>query len=91
MKYKKIFPLGYQVLIKPVDEESRVSDNGIVTPDSTEEEKKSFGEVLKIGDKVKKVKVGEHVMYGTYSGDRFELNKEELIVVHQQFILARLE
>ena len=91
MKYKKIIPLGYQILIKQVDEEDRVSESGIVTPDNTEQEQKSFGEVLAIGDKVKKVKVGDHVMYGTYSGEKIKLNEDEFVIVPQQLIFARIE
>jgi len=91
MIYKKIIPLGYQVLIKQVDEDAKVSDGGIVTPDNEEQEQKSFGEVLEIGEKVTKVKVGDNVVYGTYAGDNIDLEKDAFVLVQQKFILAKLK
>jgi len=91
MKYKKIIPLGYQVLVKQDPEEDKVSDTGVVRPDSVESEQKSFGEVLEVGENVTKVKVGDHIVYGTWSGDDVELNKEDYKVVHEKFILAKLK
>jgi len=91
MKYKKIIPLGYQVLVRQDPEEDKVSESGVVKPDSVEAEQKSFGEVLEIGDKVTKIKLGDHIMYSTYAGEDITLNKEDYVVVHQKHLLAKLK
>ena len=84
-------PVGDRVLVRPMTEEE-VTTSGIVLPDTVDKEKKAEGEVLAIGDgeDVTKLslKVGDKVLYGKYSGDDVEYEKEELKFLKADEILA---
>ena len=85
-----IKPIGKNVLIKPDAEQSRESNNGIITPDSVDKEKPSKGTVLAVGSDVKYIKKGDRCVYGMYSGEKIEEDKVEYILVQEEFILATL-
>lgn len=84
-------PLGDRVLVKPITVEE-TTKAGIVLPDSVEKEKKAEGEILAIGagEKIKalNLKVGDKVMFGKYSGDEIEIDKEELKFLKFDEVLA---
>lgn len=71
----KLKPLGDRVIVKPLESE-KVTSSGIIIPDTAEQEQKSQGEVVAVGDgeRVKQlgIKVGDKVLYGKYSGDEFK-------------------
>lgn len=84
-------PLGNRVLVKQLEQEE-VTASGIVLPDTVDKEKKAQGEVIALGDgeKVTKLnlKAGDVVLFGKYSGDEVEYEKEEYKILNHEDVLA---
>ena len=94
----KIRPLHDRVIVKR-EEEERKTAGGIVIPDSAGE-KPSKGRVLAVGNgkiledgKVRPldVKVGDKVLFGKYSGTEVKVDGDDVLVMHEEDILAVLE
>jgi chaperonin GroES len=92
-----IQPLHDRVVIKRMEEE-RLSAGGIVIPD-TATEKPIKGEIVAVGDgkaldngsvRPLKVKKGDKVLFGKYSGTEVKLNGTEYLVVREDDIFAIL-
>jgi chaperonin GroES len=88
-------PLYYRVVVKPI-EADEVTAGGIVIPDNAKE-KPTKGEVLAVGEgkaldngsvRAPKVKVGDKVIYGQYSGSAYKLDGVEYKIVREDDILA---
>jgi chaperonin GroES len=88
-------PLHDRVVIKRMEEE-RMSAGGIVIPD-TATEKPIKGEVIAVGEgkpldngqtRAPKVKAGDKVLFGKYSGTEVKLSGTEYLVVREDDILA---
>ena len=91
-------PLHDRVVIKRM-EEDRMSAGGIVIPD-TAAEKPIKGEVVAVGEgklldsgevRALKVKPGDKVLFGKYSGTEVKLNGTEYLVVREDDIFATFE
>ena len=91
----KIRPLHDRVIVKRIEEE-RKTPGGIVIPDNAAE-KPDQGEVLAIGTgkvmedgKVRAldVKVGDHVLFGKYSGSSVKVEGHELLVMREEDIMG---
>ncbi len=91
-------PLHDRVIVKRMEEE-RLSDGGIVIPDSATE-KPVRGEVLAVGNgKILEngekrdldVKAGDKVLFGKYSGTEVKVDGEELLVMREEDIMAVIE
>ncbi|WP_407353957.1 co-chaperone GroES [Luteimonas sp. R10] len=92
-----IKPLYDRVVIKRTEEE-KMSAGGIVIPDSATE-KPIRGEVVATGEgkaldngsvRAPKVKAGDQVLFGKYSGTEVKLDGTEYLVVREDDILAVL-
>jgi chaperonin GroES len=92
-----IKPLYDRVVIKRVEEE-KLSAGGIVIPDSATE-KPIKGNVIAVGDgkaldngtlRAPKVKVGDQVLFGKYSGTEVKLDGTDYLVVKEDDIFAIL-
>src|SRR5690606_99602 len=92
-----IKPLFDRVVIKRMEEE-KMSAGGIVIPDSATE-KPIKGEVVAVGEgktldngslRAPKVKVGDKVLFGKYSGTEVKLDGTDLLVVKEDDIFAIL-
>src|SRR5690606_3614073 len=90
-------PLYDRVVVKPI-EADEVTAGGIVIPDNAKE-KPTKGEVVAIGEgkaldngqlRAPKVKVGDKVIYGQYSGSAYKLEGVEYKIVREDDILAVL-
>ncbi|MDZ4348881.1 MAG: co-chaperone GroES [Xanthomonadaceae bacterium] len=90
-----IQPLHDRVVIKRMEEE-KVSAGGIVIPDSAKE-KPIKGEVIAVGEgkpldngqtRAPKVKAGDKVLFGKYSGTEIKIDGEEYLVAREDDILA---
>lgn len=88
-------PLEDRVLIK-LDPQPTVSAGGIALP-NTQEKDQTTGEVIAVGPGRRNdrgelvpmtVKVGQHVMFSKYAGLRVEQAGKDVIVVHQNELLA---
>lgn len=93
-----IKPLYDRVVIKRMEEE-KMSAGGIVIPDSATE-KPIKGEVVAVGEgkhldngsvRAPKVKVGDKVLFGKYSGQTVKVEGEELLVMREEDIMAVVE
>jgi len=92
----KIFPLADRVAIRPT-EESETMKGGLYIPD-TAKEKPVQGEIIAIGPGrlVKgqvvpmELKVGDRVVYGKYSGPPVELAGDEIILIKESDVIAKL-
>lgn len=89
----KIKPMGERVLIKPVKKEEKTA-GGIYLPDSAKEERKE-GEVLAVGNykdgKELPLKPGDKIIYGGYSSEEIEINKEKHVFIDFKDVLAKIE
>ncbi len=89
----KLFPLADRVAIRPTE----TMKGGLYIPD-TAKEKPIQGEVIAVGPGRREkgelvpmeLKVGDRVVYGKYSGSQVELEGEELILIKESDVIAKL-
>jgi chaperonin GroES len=92
----KIFPLADRVAIQPAEETSSMR-GGLYIPD-TAKEKPIQGDIIAVGpgrlEKGQRVpmelKVGDRVIYGKYTGSQVELEDEEIILIKETDVIAKL-
>ena len=92
----KVFPLADRVAIKPI-EETETMKGGLYIPD-TAKEKPIQGDVIAVGPGRREkgelvpleLKVGDRVVYGKYSGTQVELDGEEIILIKESDVIAKL-
>lgn len=93
-----IKPLFGNVLVKPLEAESKTA-SGIILPDSAQE-KPTIGLIMAVGDgnvtpkgerEPMVVKVGQKVMYKKWGGNEVKVGSEEWTIVDQKDILAVVE
>ncbi|MDR1457830.1 MAG: co-chaperone GroES [Puniceicoccales bacterium] len=92
----KIKPLGNRVLVKKIEEQEQIK-GGIIIPDAAKEASQE-AEVIALGsgrnDEGKvlefEVKVGDRVLVSKYGGTEVKRDRETLVVLKQDDILAVL-
>lgn len=94
----RIRPLHDRVIVQRLEEgEQKVG--GIIIPD-TAKEKPQQGEVIAVGpgrldDNGKRVQmdvqVGDRVLYAKYTGQEVKVDQEELIVLSEKDVLAKVQ
>src|SRR5947199_10024322 len=92
----KIFPLADRVAIRPLEETEEMR-GGLYIPD-TAKEKPIQGEVIAVGpgrmEKGQRVpmelKVGDRVVYGKCTGSQVEPEEEEVILIKESDVIAKL-
>jgi chaperonin GroES len=91
-------PLHDRVLVRRVAEDTK-SAGGIIIPDSAKE-KPQEGEVIAVGPGIRDekgalvaldVKVGDHILFGKWSGTEVKMNGEELLIMKESDIMGVLE
>jgi chaperonin GroES len=95
----KLKPLGDRLLVRPVEEEEMTA-SGIVLPD-TAKEKPQKGKVLAVGegrydeDGEKRIPLdvqeGDEVLYSKYGGTDITVEGEDLLVLRESDVLAKVE
>jgi chaperonin GroES len=93
----KLKPLGDRLIVRALDEEETTA-SGIVLPD-TAKEKPQKGEVLAVGDgpiedgerRPLDVAAGDTVLYSKYGGTEVKVDGEDLLVLRESDVLARVE
>jgi chaperonin GroES len=95
----KLKPLGDRVVVQPVEEEETTA-SGIVLPD-TAKEKPQKGKVLATGDGrwdedgEKRIPLdvaeGDEVLYSKYGGTEITVDGEDLLVLRESDVLAKVE
>uniref|UniRef100_UPI004057C69A co-chaperone GroES family protein n=1 Tax=Candidatus Electrothrix sp. TaxID=2170559 RepID=UPI004057C69A len=88
----KVKVLREKVLIDPIPLEDKVTKGGIVLPSSneTQKQKAKWGEVVKVGEEVTSMKVGDKVLLGGFSVNVVELDEQEYYVCGEDSILVIL-
>ena len=95
----KLKPLGDRLIVQAIEEEQTTA-SGIVLPD-TAKEKPQKGKILAVGDgKINEdtgkrtpldVKEGDEVLYSKYGGTEIKIDGEDLLVLRESDVLARVE
>jgi len=89
-------PLHDRVVVKRIEEKESIK-GGIIIPDSAKE-KQQEGEVIAVGSGKREkgelipldVKVGDRVLFGRYSGTEIKIDDEDLLILREEEILAKL-
>jgi chaperonin GroES len=93
----KLKPLGDRLIVRAIEEEEATA-SGIVLPD-TAKEKPQRGEVIAVGDgalddngkrKPVDVKDGDTVLYSKYGGTEIKVEGEDLLVLRESDVLAKV-
>jgi len=93
----KLKPLGDRLVVQASEEEETTA-SGIVLPD-TAKEKPQKGKVLAVGDGAIKedgsrqpldVKEGDEVLYSKYGGTEITIDGEDLLVLRESDVLAKV-
>jgi chaperonin GroES len=79
-------PLADYVVTQAEEAKSKTT-SGLYLPDNVAEKPKT-SMVVAIGTDVKRVKVGDRVVYKTYSTTEVKVDKEEYVLVKEEDILA---
>lgn len=96
MAKAKLIPIGGNILVKPVNQDT-VSASGIVLPSASEQERPQKGEIIALGtgrilpDGRRAefgVKVGDTVIFKKYSPDEVEVDDEKYLIMDEEAILA---
>lgn len=94
----KLQPLGDRLVVKREESEGKTA-GGIVLPDSAKD-KPTRGSVVAIGDGrllddgsrgVMQVRVGDRVLFTSYSGENIEIGDDEYVLMSESEVLAVLE
>ena len=95
----KLKPLGDRLIVKPIDEEETTA-SGIVLPD-TAKEKPQKGTVVAVGEGrwdeegEKRIPLdvseGDEVLYSKYGGTEITVEDDELLVLRESDVLAKVE
>jgi chaperonin GroES len=89
-------PLHDRVIVRRIEEKETVR-GGIIIPD-TAKEKPQEGEVIAVGSGRREkgqvipldVKSGDRVLFGKYSGTEIKVEDEELLILKEDEILAKV-
>jgi len=91
-------PLGDRILIRRTEEDEQTTSGGIIIPD-TAKEKPQEGEVIAVGkgrllDNGERQSVdvasGDKILFGKYSGTEVTYQNEELLILREDDILAKI-
>ena len=94
----KLKPLGDRLIVQAIEEEETTA-SGIVLPD-TAKEKPQRGKVLAVGDGALNddgkrqpldVAKGDEVLYSKYGGTEIKIDGEDLLVLRESDVLAKVE
>jgi chaperonin GroES len=92
----KVHPLADRVAIRPLEETETIR-GGLYIPD-TAKEKPQEGEIVAVGpgryEKGERVppelKVGDRVLYGKYSGTEVKIHDEDILIIKESDVLAKI-
>ena len=91
----KLQPLGDRVVVERMESKEK-TEGGIILPDAAKE-KPQRGKVLAAGEgkiladgkrKKLQVKKGDVVVFTSYAGEEFKVDGKELLLMHEEDILA---
>jgi chaperonin GroES len=82
-------PLGDYVVAQAEEAESKTA-SGLYLPDAAKEKPKT-SKVVAVGKDVKQVKVGDRIVYKSYSNTDVKVGKDEYILIKEEDILATVK
>jgi len=82
-------PLGDYVVAQAEEAESKTA-SGLYLPEAAKEKPKT-SKVVAVGPAVRQVKVGDRIVYKSYSNTEVKVGKEEFILVKEEDILATVK
>jgi chaperonin GroES len=94
----KLKPLGDRLIVKPVEEEETTA-SGLVLPE-TAKEKPQKGTVVAVGDgaiaedgtrRPLDLSEGDEVLYSKYGGTEITVEGDELLVMRESDVLAKVQ
>ncbi|RME28908.1 MAG: co-chaperone GroES [Deltaproteobacteria bacterium] len=94
----KLRPLYDRILVKRVEAENKTA-SGLIIPDAAKE-KPLEAEVVAVGSgritkdgktREMSLKVGDHILFGKYTGDEIKLDGTEHIILREEDVLAVVE
>jgi chaperonin GroES len=84
-----IQPLADYVVAQAEEAESKTA-SGLYLPDNAKEKPK-IAKVLAVGKEAKQVKVGDRIIYKSYSTTDVKVGSEEYILVKEEDVLATVK
>jgi chaperonin GroES len=93
-----LIPLGDRVLARRIEDDEQTTSGGIIIPD-TAKEKPQEGEVIAVGKgrlldngerQAIDVAAGNKILFGKYSGTEVKYENEELLILREDDILAKI-
>lgn len=94
----KFVPLQDRILVRRIDVDEKTA-GGIIIPD-TAKEKPMKGEVIAVGPGARtekgeilpmEIKVGDHIVFGKWSGTEVKIDGEDLVIMKESDVLGILE
>jgi chaperonin GroES len=82
-------PLGDYVVAVGEEAETKTA-SGLYLPDKAQEKPKT-AKVVAVGPNAKQVKVGDRIVYKSYSTTEVKVGKEEYILVKEEDVLATVK
>ena len=79
-------PLADRIVLEQLEAEAKTA-SGIVLPESAKEKPKA-AKVLAVGKEVKHIKVGDRILYKSYSTTEVKLDGADYILVKEEDVLA---
>ncbi len=85
----KIQPLADYVVASQEEAETKTA-SGLYLPDKAQEKPK-IAKVLAVGKDVKQLKVGDRIIYKTYSTTEVKVGSDEYILIKEEDVLATVK
>ena len=94
----KFRPLHDRVVVRRIESDARTA-GGIIIPD-TAKEKPQEGEIIAVGPGARDesgkvvaldVKVGDHILFGKWSGTEVKIDGEDLLIMKESDIMGIIE
>jgi chaperonin GroES len=82
-------PLGDYIVAVSEEAETKTA-SGLYLPDKAQEKPKT-AKVVAVGKEAKQIKVGDRVVYKTYSTTEVKVDNEEYILVKEEDVLATVK
>ena len=86
---RKFIPIGPRALVRRA-EAKKMTDGGLHIPDGATEAPWE-GEVIEVGDEMRKAKVGQVVTFSRYAGNVIKVNNENFWLIHEDELFGRYE
>ncbi|MBX4199726.1 co-chaperone GroES [Candidatus Saccharibacteria bacterium] len=84
-----LHPLSDWVVAEQEEAETKTA-SGLYLPDKATEKPK-VAKVLKVGKDVKEIKIGDRIVYKSYSTNEVKINDKEYILVKEEDVIATVK